>query len=512
MTTNKNPIVKICLFNEVFIFVKNNILSLSIILFLILISYGYYITSWAISIDSEFATFALDDNITEIFNISVGRPVLSLMSFLLDLKVLPYFNDLTSILLIYVSAIIWLVNLSHIKINLNAKELIIFALLYSISPIYIFQLRFTEQNFVISFGFVFISIAAFYLIKIFTSIFYNLPIKKTSFLTSTIYLALAAGIYQMFITYFITCIMFIITLYIVSNNNLKKITIAKFLISSSLVFIIGAGLYQLICNITYVFIPKSNYTDHFMLWGKDTALNAITNICNYFVVIVNYPFNIVIKITLICSIPFIALNIYKKPSLALFFILLVISSFTLPIMLGSNMPLRTMQVIPLFIASSWTIILFSLTKKSHKNIAFGIMGILCLINANFITRIAYSDNMRQEYDKNFANQLYTYIITNSGDAIKKKPLVILGKHSYLNDKPFMYNKPPLDTIGFSFFEWDNGNYRRIFSFMKWLGDEYILPTPNENNSALKLAIKMPIYPAKGSLRETESLVIIKLSE
>jgi hypothetical protein len=216
-----------------------------------------------------------------------------------------------------------------------------------------------------------------------------------------------------------------------------------------------------------------------------------------------------LTLSIIVGLVFIIINFYKNILLVSFFIIFVISSFSLVFLFGSAMPLRTMQAIPLFIAGVWLIIYRKVDSKRYKKIIFCIVIVMSYINIQYITRITYGDNMRLEYDKNFANQIYNHITVSTGDAINKKPLVIIGKHSYVN-KPFII-KSDYDTIGYSFFEWDAGNPVRIHKFMSWLGYEYIYPSNLVQESALEQSFRMPNYPAKGSLRETESYIILKLS-
>ncbi len=498
-----NKLKQFCLENTTLIFV---------LVFFSVLGYGYFITNWSISSDSEVLTFQ-DFFIISMQWIVQGRFLIPILNFLDNFHIIPFWNDFISVCLLLLSFFIWMITIQHNKRNSLYSQLV-FGLLFVISPIYAFYLRITIYNISVSVGILFISLSLYYLVEYFNCVVN----RKTKFLLSYIYLLLAICIYQMFVVYYITALLFIVLANALGNDDyysssLKNIII-KLLYGSAILFA-SLCMYKVISIVVYHFIPASGYPDSLIQWSKAADITAILyGLKAYFrTVLIEQKFNFFILFTLICSMLYMCYLLiinYRNIHIVLLMLLFVVSPFIMPLAFGYPMPLRTLQPVPLMVAGIWVLFCYGFNKQIISKIILSIVIICSFYNAQYINMLFYGDNMRLEYDKNFANQLYSYVISNTGDSIKSKPLIILGKHSY-SDRPFIL-KSLYDTfLGYYFFELDVGNQARLYYFMQWLGDDYIAPTNLEQESAVQLSFDMPNYPAKGSLKETESFIILKLS-
>ena len=490
-------------------YVFENKYSVYSCVFLLFVSYFYFINNWSISIDSEVAIFTNGDN--SLAWIKEGRILTGLFDYFFKFgSIIPFWNDFFSIFILFISSIFWGITLT--KINNDKVSIFIFKIIYLISPIYCFYLRFTTYNISISIGLLFISIVFYCLISLESKTLRT----KFSNMRAVFFLTCAFSIYQVFVFYYISGLIIILLYLSISaiDKKAELLKIKKYVIHGVLIFIFSLMIYRLLMFITFLFIQKSSYTDGFFNWQLDTAINTVYSITQYFKeVYLTYQFNFLVYVTIILMCIWIVSSLILRVNKILILvgvIILFCSGFTLPFALGTSMPLRTMQTIPLVLAGIWLIICACMRNNKIRYIILLLALCATLMNARYINKIFYGDNMRLNNDINFANQIYLSLVSKVGNAITYKPLVIIGQHAQLT-RPFIITSQ-YDTIGKSFFQWDNGNNGRMNLFMKWVGDDVIAPSTEQITKAKSMSYNMPKYPSSGSIVESSQFIILKLSD
>jgi hypothetical protein len=69
------------------------------------------------------------------------------------------------------------------------------------------------------------------------------------------------------------------------------------------------------------------------------------------------------------------------------------------------------------------------------------------------------------------------------------------------------------TIGASFFNWDEGNVRRVAAFLGIVsGMKFKVASLDQRQKAMSLAAEMPSWPLQGSVAQLNDIIIIKLSD
>lgn len=501
------------LFEDLQEFVTENTRQLIFMVFLTILAYGYFITNWSISIDSELASFK-PLSTSSIVSLHQGRFALYILNLLTNHHIIPFWNDFISVVFIFSSALVWCVSLR--KINANYHGLIIFSLIYIISPIYAFYLRFTTYNISISVALLFNSIALYCFVHFLIALEQNSR-QKLNFCLCTFLIFLTVSIYEVFATYWITSVLLISSYWIVSKETTRNYSYLKKWFKQNsygiLCVLIALILNRICLQVINHFIDRSQYTNKFISWGKEDLVGISYNLYNYFKsMIFGQGYNFFITVTLISTIVFYVYLLKRSlRNLPMIFLLgiFVFSAFLMCFVLGFAMPLRTLQSIPLMLAGTWLIIYVSVGNKIIQKGIYAIVLISTLLNAHYITRLFYGDNMRFQYDVNYANQLYGFVIGKVGDAINYKPLVIAGSHYYAV-KPFIIKSS--ETIGFSFFECGVDCYKRIPVFMSWLGNDYIVPNKQQLLAGEMIANDMTDFPDKASIKETDELIILRLSQ
>ena len=98
--------------------------------------------------------------------------------------------------------------------------------------------------------------------------------------------------------------------------------------------------------------------------------------------------------------------------------------------------------------------------------------------------------------------------TSVDDTKKIKYIEIIGI-PYLHNDEF---ENRYDTLGSSFFEWDQGNTTRALQFMSTLGLNSLSPLPIENRQDfIEAASSMPEWPIENSVQIFEDVILVKLS-
>ncbi len=493
------------LFNDFQDYTSKNIRSIYISCFYLVVAYGYFICNWSISGDSE--VFSMNESYWSL--LSQGKILMPFVDLLINQKILPFWDDLFSIIILFTSGLVLCTGLY--RVNKNKRSLLIFLLVYLVSPIYVFYLRFTTFNVSVSIGMLLISLSLYFYVVLLDAHYVS---KKL--LTVIILLACCAiSIYQMFAAFLITGILFVALqrlTFLPTNLHFKHSV--KPLKIGIIIIILSVLCYKVFCSLVYLYIePASGYPNSLMQWGKLPAINILKNLILYFNhLFLHSAFNWFCSVTISCYVIFVSYLLLIKKSY--YFVVLtlafVLSAFFMPIILGSGLVLRTVQQIPLMLAGLW-LLMYSFSNDKIKKMIVFLICISSLLNAQFITRLFYGDAMRLQSDIDFANQIYSRVVDQVGSSINKKPLVILGHHSN-KEKPFILKSAYYhfgDSIGVSFFE--NGEYWRMQPFMSWLGDDFIMASSSQYESATVLASNIPSYPDKGSVIETNEMIILKIS-
>lgn len=147
-------------------------------------------------------------------------------------------------------------------------------------------------------------------------------------------------------------------------------------------------------------------------------------------------------------------------------------------------------------------------RKIYKIVIISFTIITVFYQSQSMAQLFYSDYNRYQEDVKIANQIGYRIMDLDLGEIPPYPVVYLGKHV----QPIRANVIKQEVLGFSFFEWDGGNYNRIGNFMKSVGYDYLDPTEEQREKAIKIADSMPTWPHKGSVALKNDLIIVNLSE
>lgn len=170
-------------------------------------------------------------------------------------------------------------------------------------------------------------------------------------------------------------------------------------------------------------------------------------------------------------------------------------------------PLRSLPGLP-FVLSGF---MFLGLKERPKrfNIIIALLAFYCVFQ--FISssnHLFASSHLALEQDKILGSQLILRIEDEKADnGIKEvNYLEMIG---YVN-RPSTPLISRIETIGASFFGWDQGNSTRAVRFLSILGYDGLQPLPNERRyEFIPFADEMPAWPAVGSVQVVDDVVLVK---
>jgi hypothetical protein len=167
-----------------------------------------------------------------------------------------------------------------------------------------------------------------------------------------------------------------------------------------------------------------------------------------------------------------------------------------------------MQSVAFLSGAVWVLIIFSLRKKFFIFVLSIFSLLVIFLQTQQMSLIFYSDYSRYQQDIILANRIFNKIYNlNLGEKLKY-PVVFTGRIRQEQTKENI----KMETLGYSFFELDNGNTYRIYSFLKILGYDLLPPNEQQIKEALKCQEKMPSWPENDSISLCKDILVVKLSD
>lgn len=505
-------------------YLKESKLLILILSLFIFFAYGFPLTQFTLSIDEENAMFSEDDYAISVWS-EQGRYGISLIKYIFNTI---HGNSLTNTFLalvfLLVTALIWAYNFNIVR---KVKQkwdtgALIFTLVFLTFPAYAENIGFSMMSFEFGFGWIAIAVSGLFLTR------WVLFQKSIYYAVGAIVLNIfAISIYQSFIGVLISSIVMVTLLHVISRDTederFSLSELFKVMVKYAVVFALSVIVYKIIEYIFLLFLPPSAYITSFYHWGYYSPAIIIKDLLNYFGRVLSgkmiYGSWVIIPTMFVLLIALI-LNMYKaikqknkkRPfsSIAILIILLAISPFAMPILLGTPLLIRVNLAISIFVACTW---LYVYEMLKNKKTVYRAGLVIFILYVGFsqswaISRLFYGDYNRYQEDVAMAQQVNFRIQELRKDETSQEPVVFLGNYKQVD----RVNIIKQEVIGYSFFEWDNINYNRMINFMHSLGYKYVIPTQQQRELAIRNSTNMPVWPLKGSVALKDGLIMVNLSE
>lgn len=176
---------------------------------------------------------------------------------------------------------------------------------------------------------------------------------------------------------------------------------------------------------------------------------------------------------------------------------------------GIYLPLRAMLAVSFII---WIAVIVILEKEGLlRFFATGLTIFLLFQMLSVNAQYSASTILTTNHDRFTAEAIYARIakVIPNFDRTSRVEVDVYGKLPF-NSR---YPDPPTSTMSASFFSWDNGNASRMIRYIQLVGFSNVQPVQYQQRIKLTPEFTgMPIWPAEGSVRFKDGVVLIKMSE
>ncbi len=342
-------------------------------------------------------------------------------------------------------------------------------------------------------------------------------INKGMFCSTIILMVIAIGMYQTFITVYITlCVGYILFL-IFKKEKIEVKDIIQIILKYVVILSISFICYEILNQICYNFISDSTayLTNTFVGWNKhmsnEWTLHNVFN--NMYLILRGEYYNLYaglsIKITMIAWLIYYLLKcrFYKLWENIVIFCLMIffiVSPFLLSLAMGTFVMVgRQLIALSLMIGMVWFIILSEIKIKQITRVVAGAISLyLVFYQAANFNQVIYCDQLRYKHDTETAALLINDL---KHDTNMDKPVVFLGRYSY-DSEWYMNYANGME----SFF--DTGEFGRITTFLNVLGYNVQYAPYDYFVDAQQYKGLMSNWPKDGSILETDNYIIVKFSD
>lgn len=482
-------------------------IEIIIIITFMVITYGYEITNWTLTIDEEMHSYI--NRITSYKSwITEGRWGIGLFKLILPTyQILPFWNGFVAVFLLGIGAF-WICKVTDwFKVGLMGHIIAIIS--FICMPVYSFYLMFDTYSVEVSIGIVLAVIGAY---KVVESICYNRNWKH--FMVGLLCTVYSVAIYQLLLQIYICIVCFGILSWIYYNENIRLKDILKKILMAIMILVFALVIYGVINAIFQSFIDKNEYIDNFFRWGYIEWSIVIKSVKKQLANIYFFPENLfvggyVLYIAYVALIIVLTTMLVKCKKRRIGVTLCIIGGFfsiSLGVIgSGGEIPLRTMQVIPIFVSLSLTLgakIIGELINHKALKVLLLMSTLFIFLNQSArVVELFYSENNRQDRDVTLTNNIANAIQDLGYGICPEYPVVFVG---YPKTQNLYLIKEEL----FSSSMLTSGQSWRIYKWFMMKGYNYLIPTDEQYQEVFEYIGDKPVWPEKASVFFWNDMIIV----
>jgi len=202
-----------------------------------------------------------------------------------------------------------------------------------------------------------------------------------------------------------------------------------------------------------------------------------------------------------------SLRIWHKVMVLVLSGTILIVPFAPGLVTGGYLPMRFLISLPILMIGWLSLGLWGSTRLLRLVLA--VLGAACLFQFVVATNALFSgSHLALEADRVLAARLIAAIdeAKTKAPTVEARYLEVVG-YPEVQGSPLI---PKIETIGASFFEWDQGNIQRIVRFLRTLRYSELDALPVERRGSLiELVSRMPTWPEPGSVLVEGDTVLVK---
>lgn len=487
-------------------YVKNKGLIL-ITLAVVVLTFGFEITNWTITIDEEKALFIdKGHHISGWF--AQGRWGIAILKLLLPTyQVRPFFVSLLSAVTLSFASITLIFAFNRVFKAKNICINVITSIIFVSFPLHAFYFMFSTYSLEISIGYFLCILGTLCCFEA------NIYKKRRELWIGLCLLTFSIGIYQAFAQVYIEVACALVVLYSIQKNIEGKSIGVKDcfqLIGKTILYLlIALILYAIINLVLQNSTEGAVYIDDFFRWGKEdisiTIKNVVSACFDWYLKSPN-----IVKGTEMIQIASIIVLIVLAFGLATFknnrgiFLISMIGTmfgcFIMIVILGRYLPVRMLFAPGIYCAFSVYLFYIVFPKRQIATFATVILVLITLNQSFAINSLFFSESIRVQQDYILSIKIDSRIDELAQIDRVNFPVVFVGT-PVLNEENLLKE----DIFSYSYYKMGDN---RIYYYLKTIGISYKMPTLEEQASGEAMAKGMPIWPAEGSVIYEDNLIIV----
>lgn len=468
---------------------------------LAILTYGFTLTNFSLSIDNEIPIFSD-------YGLDLGRWGTNLIRYHIFSGHLQYFSFMLSLFMFSISA----VRLANL-FKFDGITAYAFCGLFLTFPQISYQVVFNMMADVASFG-ILLSVLS---VEIFIKQFEN-----KSNLYRILLLILVALLLMFILSIYQALILAPVTIYIIhfflntfnEDFNLKE-ELKKSFSFAGLILLSGI-LYYLSVKIICPPIEQSSYLSSFTSGSSDNRFSSFMKLWKSHLSGKAYYgerlFMIIPFLMVLLAVKFlIERKLFLYRFLILFF--LILSPFLISFFITNGYHPPRLYLTTNLIFAFITVFTIKHFKLYESKLIFVLTVFLFIFNIYFVTKLFQSNNSLYKHDKRIAEKIDNTIQNKYPDFYTTDKLIYFyGYFPYEYHQRFRLENS--EIFGGSIFNWDNGNNYRLINFFKDtnIAEYKMLDTKEMYNSVKDSIQKMPVWPKEGSVKLINKIVVVKLGE
>lgn len=495
-------------------FLKRNRWAVLAALVVVIVSYGFMLTHYTLSIDEEIWVKNTDPALLKSIWLNQGHFGL----FFFDILFFPNGNyvpilwDWFGVILFSFGGVLLAFAVSRLCENMGKLAVFVFCALFPVLP-------FVTGD-ILSFSMYGVPMGIAMVIMALAVLFLYAGYRKRKiwfFIVSALLAFVGTSFYQAFPGIYVVGLMAYAVMMLYQAKE-KPLRIVKDVLWGLAALGAAVGAYLVLNDLlqtAYGLTGSGSYlSDGFIGWGTGDALLVFGGTArSVAAVLAGRVFGglTVLLMTVTFIVFMVVLAVCKQKNRAVWVIgclLLIVSPFVMNLMLGSQgLTGRTLLGLPFALAMEALLITDAAQKRGRRWLCVSVTVFMCgvlAINAGYMNFLFWMDHTTYQKDQNTSIQIMDEISARGMDA-KEKPVIFVGKLEPVFEGSF--NTPATA----SFFNWDGGSNYRIHGFLNAEGYEVLPYTQSQLEEAAEAAKTMPNWPAEGSVAQTQSSIVIKLS-
>jgi hypothetical protein len=504
-----------------------------------LLSYGFTLANYSVSVDDEaFMMYYQGGGL-----LAQGRFGAShFLRYIFDaFEFLPFWADALGLIVFIIATVFWSIYFIRMSYGmLEKKYVIVFSCLSISFPVIAYLFVFSGAIYVIGFTFLFTGIALILVASWLddagnnSSLYPLLSLGKV--IAAIFFLAISIGILEWTTALFLSGVFSGLLLKYICDDAERKKAFFRFFLFTAIKTIIVLALAIALKEVLVFLYQQVNdivpyaYTSHLVLWKVDTILYDFPKFMTTLVRVFFTPFYKgkdislwlgVFNFSIIIDI-FLAIYLSIKNKNIISFIIVIFmigSAFSLNVITGNAfLELRTYVHLAVPVAFTFMLLTYLIFEGNwvlgdsllfvHKSLKIAVTIVVVLIvlyQTKEMTRYFYFEKLRYDADIRIAYNIMDEIEKQNGSL--NKPVVFIGPFSNSANIRFGY-------VFFSHDRWTIPERmmdgKRILGFFRQLGyNMRPVSLQSDLDIALNESQNMPSYPKDGSIKFFDSFVVVK---